>query len=1125
MKKIRLRLCMLFAILLTTSQIIAQIAVTGVVTDSDYGDPLPGVNVVVEGTTQGTVTDIDGKFNIKVPDGDSQLTFTYVGMESQTVTVGEQSIIDVVLGTGKYLEEVVVTALGIKREKKTLGYSTQQVDGGEVTKVKNANFVNSLSGKVAGLDVKTSGTLGASSNVIIRGSSSITGNNQALFVVDGIPISNNISNGTDQASGRGGYDYGNAASDINPEDIESVNVLKGAAATALYGSSAMNGVVLITTKRGKKNAGIGVSASIGYTTGSIDKTTMPRYQKQYGPGYSNVNGWYSGSYATDLGADKNIDGLDYLNDYFGDGESGFVSNNYEDASFGAPFDPSLQVYDWRSFYPELGTYGKKFPYVASDNDATNSFYKSAGTLNANVSFDGGNDDGSFRLSYTYFDQEGIIENSNINRNSISLSGAYDLTSKLNVSSNVNYVYTDAIGRYGTGYSNNNPNQSFRQWYNTGVDMNLQRDAYNTTGLNLTWNPYMHTNNPGVGQTPQDPHYFDNYFFNVWENFPTDNRSRIYGNIALGYDLTDWLNFRVVGSTDRYDELREERIAVGSVDVSSYRKNNNNFQKNQLDMFLETEQYFGANDAISMGAMIGTQLINQKREITEAVTNGGLVIPGLYALSNSVNPIEAPEEYFGQFAKYGYFGRLNFGFNRMLYLDLTGRQDITSTLPPENNSYFYPSAAVSFVFSELFDSNVFDFGKLRLSYAQVGNDANPLNIYDVYSVGTGFNGVTLTSVPTTKNNPNLEPERKNEYEAGLEMNFWRNRLGIDVSVYSNIVNNSILPVTVSGATGFRSTVLNIGEMQNQGIELALNVTPVQSKAFAWDVNVNWGKNVNEVVSLFEDQNNLELSSSQGGISLNATVGEPYGSIWGSNYVFDTNGNPIVIPSNREKGGVSYAVDGVPQPIGNIQPDWKGGINNTFRFADNAVALSFLIDIQKGGSFFSLDTWYGNATGIYENSAGNNREGNPIRDTPEEGGGIYVDGAVTAATDAEGALILDEDGLPTSSGEENTEAFYASDVYTSFGYARGVNAQHIYDASYVKLREAALTFSLPQSIVSKTKVFQALDLSLIGRNLWIIQKNSEYSDPEASLSAGNIGAGNQSGAYPSVREIGVTLKARF
>jgi len=1114
---------MLFAILLTTSQLIAQIAVTGTITDSDFGDPLPGVNVVVEGTTQGTVTDIDGKFNIKVPSEESQLTFTYVGMQSQTITVGEQRIMDVILGSGELLDEVVVTALGIEREKKTLGYSTQQVDGGEVTKVKNANFVNSLSGKVAGLDVKTTGTLGASSNVVIRGSSSITGNNQALFVVDGIPINNSISNTTDQQAGRGGYDFGNAASDINPEDIESVNVLKGAAATALYGSSAANGVVLITTKRGKKNTGIGVSASIGYNVGSIDKTTMPRYQKQYGPGYSNVNGWYSGDYATDLGADKNIDGIDYLADFF---ESpGFAAADYEDASFGAPYDPNLMAFNWKSVYSELGTFGQKFAYVASNNDATNSYYRNAGALNANVSFDGGTDDASFRVSYTYFDQNGILENSNINRNSISLSGAYDLTSKLNVSSNLNYIYTDAIGRYGTGYDNRNPNQSFRQWYNVGVDMNELRDAYMNTGLNLTWNPYMHTYNPSVGQTPQSPHYFDNYFFNLYENFPTDNRSRIFGNIALGYDLTDWLNFRAVASTDRFDELQEERIAVGSVDVPSYSKYERNQQKNQLDLFLETEQYFGADEAISMGAMIGGQFIKSKLESTRASTNGGLNIPGLYSLSNSANPLEAASEYVGEFAKYGYFGRLNFGFNRMLYLDLTGRYDITSTLPEGNNGYFYPSAAVSFVFSELFDSNVFDFGKLRLSYAEVGADTNPLRILDVYSLVTPFNSVALASVTSTKNNADLLPESKREFEAGLELNFWRNRLGLDVSVYQNTTFDQILPVTATAATGYRSFIKNVGEVQNRGVELALNVRPVQSKSFSWDVNFNWAKNVNEVISLFEDQDNLQLSSSQGGITLNATVGQPYGSIWGSNYVFHDDGSPIVIPSDRGKGGVRYARDTEPQPIGNIQPDWKGGINNTFSFLDNTVALSFLIDIQQGGSFFSLDTWYGSATGIYDFSAGNNKDGVPIRNTPEEGGGIFIDGAVVAATDAEGNLILGEDGLPTSNGEKNTEAFYASDVYTSLGYARGVNAQHIHDASFVKLREAALTFALPQSIVDKTKVFQSLDLSLIGRNLWIISKNSEYSDPEAGLSAGNLGSGNQSGAYPSVREIGVTLKGRF
>lgn len=1091
MKKISLIVAML---LFVSASMFAQRTITGTVTD-ETGEALISVNVVVKGTTVGTITDLDGKYKIEVPDGSNALTFSYTGYSTQDVELGASDVADVVLSEGILLNDVVVTALGIKREKKTLGYATQEVGGEEVSRVKDANFINSLSGKVAGVDIRRSNQMGGSSNVIIRGYKNLS-NNQALFVVDGIPLSNDNTNTTDQTTGRGGYDFGNAAMDINPEDIETINVLKGAAATALYGSRASNGVVLITTKKGTKKKGLGVTIGTGVTFGQIDKSTLPRYQQEYGPGYGNF-------YAQG--------GLEEFD--FGNGAQ-LATAAQEDASYGAKFDPNTMVYDWRSYYPQMTDwYGKQFPFVGSQNDAT-TFYETSATYNTNISIDGGTDKGTYRLSYTNFDQKGVLPNSKIDKNTLSFSAGYDVTDKLTVTSSINYIFTEGLGRYGTGYDSRNPNQSFRQWYNVGTDMADQKRAYDETGLNISWNPY------GPGDPPNStvPHYFDNYYFNRYENYSTDNRSRMFGNVALDYEITDWLNVTGRVTTDRYSELQEERIAVGAVDVSKYSRYNKSFYENNFDLFLNANKYLGADDKINLSGMIGTNIRMTGLNTVFAETNGGLVVPGLYALGNSVSGIEAPTERASTKQVNGFYARGTVGYANMLYLDLTARQDYSSTLPAGNNGYFYPAASLSFVFSELMNSSFVDFGKLRLNYAQVGNDTEPNNLVDPYLMGTPFN-VPIASVFSRKRNSELRPERTNNIEAGLEMYFWNNRIGLDASVYRSNTFDQIIPTTVSGASGNLSQVVNAGNIQNQGVELSLNVKAIKAADFSWDVGLNWSRNRNEVIELFGDQTNLQLASFQGGVSINATVGEPFGSIWGSNYVYDSydaDGNPAAgakpVVEDHNVDGVRYLRTTSPEVIGNINPDWKGGINNRLTYKD--VSLSFLIDMQKGGQFFSLDTWYGFATGIYDWSGGTNANGVETRALPADGGGVFIDGAVIqTGTDGSGNPIYGD----------NTTAFFASDYRNALGYARAPNAYHVWDATFVKLREVSLSYSLPKAVIGKTP-FQAVNLSLVGRNLWIIAKNTEYSDPEAGLSSGNI-QGNQSGAYPSVREYGINVSVKF
>lgn len=1086
MKKLSLALVLtLFGI----STMLAQRTIMGTVTGDD-GSALIGATVLVKGTSTGTVTDVDGKYSVRVSGEGNTLIFSYTGFTTEEVVVGASNVVDVVMKSGQVLEEIVVTALGIEREKKSLGYATQEVSGEEVTRAKDANFINSLSGKVAGVDIKRSSSLGGSSNVIIRGYTSLRNDNQALFVVDGVPINNDISNTRNQQSGRGGYDYGNTAMDINPEDVASISVLRGAAATALYGSRAANGVVLINTKKGKKGRkGFGLTFNTGVTAGNVDETTMVRYQKEYGPGYSNFRGWY-GTDGTDY-----PDGFNYID--IGDG-SMLIAAVEEDASFGPAFDPNLQVYNAYSLYPELpDSYRKKVPYVAGKSDA-NDFFQTAMTYNNSVSIDGGSEKGSFRLSYTNFDQSGILPNSKIKKNTVALSSTYDVSSKLKANASISFVNTQGNGRYGTGYDSRNVMQSFRQWYSTFTDVNSQKEVYESTGKNITWNPYGALN-PAIAT---QPHYFDNYYWTVFENFSNDQRNRMIGNVSLEYKINDWLSVMGRTAMDRFDETQEERTAVGSVDVSRYGRYNKDYREMNYDLLLNFNKYFGDGNMFNLNGNLGSNINRRFFNDIRAATNGGLVVPGVYSLRNSSSGIEAPEENAWERGTNGYFGRASIGYNNMLYLDVTGRYDISSTLPKNNNAYFYPSASLSFVFSELMRSDILSFGKLRLNYAEVGSDAPPLSILDNFGLGTPFQGVALASASNTKRNAELKPESTESWEIGTELNFLNNRVGLDMSYYKSTSFDQILPVRVSEATGQLFQFVNAGEIKNQGVEVSLNVSPIKMKDFDWTIRLNWARNRNEVVSLFGDQTNLQISTAQGGISFNATVGQPYGTIWGSNYSYHENGQPIVIDADQGSGK-RYKRSAAPEVIGDINPDWKGGIWNGFTY--KAVSLGVLIDIQKGGDYFSLDRWYGTATGIYEHTAGLNDKGNPVRSPVSEGGGLPIGG-------------VNEDGTP------NTEYGYAQDVYTSFGYARGVNAQHIYDASFVKLREVTLTYTLPASLFNNTIVSGA-DISLVGRNLWIISKDDEYGDPEAGLSAGTFQLGNQSGAHPAVKEYGLNLRFRF
>ena len=1093
----------LFALAVATFLSLSAYAqnVTGSVTDAATGEPLPSVSVKEKGTSNAAITNFDGNYSIKAGKG-AVLVFSSMGYASQEVSATGTTMNVALAISASKLDEVVVTALGISRDKKSVGYAIQEVGGAEVNKVKDANFMSSLSGKVAGVNIRQSGTMGGSANVVIRGYKSLTGNNQALFVVDGIPISNQITNSGDQQTGRGGYDYGNAAMDINPEDIDKVSVLKGAAATALYGARAANGVILITTKKGTKRNGLGVSVTSGYTVGSVNPDTYVRYQNRYGEGY----GQY---YGPDTIAGYPTNGYMVAYDVDGDGIDDPCTPTTEDASFGLAFDPNFMVYTWESLYPELSTYGQKSAHVAGANNPLYFFEQSA-NINNSVAIDGGNDNGSFRLSATQFSTKGIVPGSSLKRNNFSFTGSLKASDKLTVSSTAQFIQQAGRGRYGTGYDSRNPNQSFRQWFNVGVDMAKQKEAYELTGKNITWNPFGY----GYGDDATKPIYFDNPYFSVLENYQTDQRNRLIGNMMATYKINDWLDFMGRASIDTYSELQEERTAFGSVEIPGYIRRNRNVTETNIDMILSANKVFGSNDEFSFNGRLGSNIRRNSVEAISASTNGGLVVPGVYALSNSVNTPNAPGETAYQIGVNGLFAAASLGYKNFLYVDLTGRQDVSSTLPAANNTFFYPSATMSLVFSELIDVDAISFGKVRLNYAEVGSDAPAQALADAYNMGTAFGSTSLASAPSTSNNAGLLPESTVSTEAGLEMMFFNNRLGFDVSVYDQTSLNQIMPAKVSSTSGTIYKYVNAGEINNKGIELSLSATPIQAGDFEWNTNLNWTKNTNMVVSLFEGAENLQLASVQGGVTIEARPGQAYGVIYGTTHVRDAEGRPVVYDMPAQYGGVRYLV-GDKDVIGNINPDWYAGWNNSFRFKN--WTASVLLDMQMGGNFFSLDTYYGYATGVYDFSAGDNDLGNPVRDLAIDGGGYKINN------------VAYWDGS-TVDGDGNPSGFVVGDYYAdmhyygnALGYARNAREYHVWDASFIKLREVALNYSVPSSYLGSTGI-KGLDVALTGRNLAILWKNNPYSDPEAGLSAGNV-QGYQSGAYPAVREVGVNVKLKF
>lgn len=966
----------------------------------------------------------------------------------------------------KDLEAVVVTALGIKREKKSLGYASQEVKAEALTEgtTKTGNVTSLLSGKVAGLQVNTNSNFGGTSNIVIRGYKSLSGGTP-LVVIDGSPISNNNGNNS------GMFDYGNGLSDINQEDVESINVLKGAAASALYGERGLNGVIVITTKKGKgkKDNSWGITLSSDVNVGLIDKSTFPTYQTRYGAGY----GPYYGS----------SDGLMNV------AQDGTLEVPFgEDASYGKEFDKNLKVYQWNTYSPYSSNYGKATPWVAGENGPIK-FFDKPYTYTNTVSMEKGDQDANFLLTYTNQLSNGLMPNSDLRKNTLSAKFGYKLTDKLTASVYSTLTLQDVKGRNETGYSDNILS-GFRQWWQTNVDILEQRDVYFKSGLqNDTWN-----RNSSSDGTPL---YWNNPYFQRYQNYQSDDRTRNFSYASLDYKLSRNVGFTFKLSHDFFNQTNEERLAVGSLAQSFGRSGNNAPSGYGKETVYRAETNFDFignykyefNSDLNVSGVFGANVRRNAGSNQYGSTEEGLAIPGIYALTNSAGLVLPDVESQFTTATASVYGQASFAYKGTYYVDATYRVDKSSTLPKGSNVYGYPSITGAVILSNLIKTNWLSFAKVRANYAEVGSSTGPYQLENTYTTRGLFNNVGLVSLPTVLKYADLKPEIAKETEFGVEAKFLNNRIGFDFAIYHTKTLNQIINLPISSASGYSFKVFNAGRIDNKGMELQLTGTPIKTSDFGWDVTVNWSKNQNEVVEILPGANVLQLATYQGGVSLNAEVGSAYGVLYGTDYIY-TNGQKTISSSN----GRYLRTAESNKNIGNITPDWIGGVRNQFRYKD--FSFGFLVDMQKGGDVFSTDMYYGLATGLY---------------------------AETAEGTYRSAGLVHPGVNPN--GQVNTTATIQPEYYGNVdGYRRMPNARFVYDASYIKLREANISYTLPKSMLKDTFINDAR-ISLVGRNLWIIHKNLPYADPEARQGGGIRYKGNSIGTLPTTRDIGINVTLKF
>lgn len=1071
----------LLALAIGVIQGAAQVTtVRGIVTTEEDGEPVIGASVIVKGTSLGTVTDVNGRFELSgFPPSATRLLISYISLMAKEVAIAPQ--VSVTLKSDTHLlDEVVVTALGISREKKALGYTAQEVKQNALVQGKDNNLLNSLSGKIAGVRItNTQGDVG-SSRIVIRGETSIAGENQPLFIVDGIPVDNSQLNA--RSSGR---DFKNAIADLNPEDIKTLTVLKGPNAAALYGARAAHGAIVITTKGGdKRQKGIGITLHSSTQVSFV--ATLPEFQNLFGQG---AGGRFS--YVDGKGAGVN-DGVD--------------------ESWGPRLDIGLLI---PQFDSPLDADGNRVatPWVSHPNNVRDYFRMGIST-NSGISVARGDDKYQFRVGYNYEKQVSIVPDAGTNKTNISLNTDYHLAKWIVVGATANYiVYTapslpGSATPSGSNVRSNSPMLQFL-WFGRQVDTNSLKADYTRN-----WNSS----------------YYDNPFWSASYNTQSQERHRLIGDLHAEFRLTDGLNVRFRTSTDWYNDRRKSKVKWGSAGAGSpygsYAEDAYTVKENNTEVLATYIKQLNKNWGID--ALLGFNVRNKQYENNYQAAPR-LAVADLYTLTNSRDPLTSSNDFY-RLRQYGLYGSIQLDYRRWAFLNITGRNDWSSTLPVDNNSYFYPSVTASVLLSEAFGwrSKAVNYLKIRGGWSQVGADANPYQLATVFTSETAFNGNPLQSSSTIGMNPNLKPEKTSSIEAGFEAAFWDNRLYLDFTYYKTDSRNQILKLATTAASGYTSQVRNAGHIRNRGYEIQLGAVPIQtSKGFRWNLDLNYGANSSKVVKLDDEGLITSYQLYSSGIQILASVSEAYGTLFGTSYVRDANGNVVVDANGLPK------ISTTNKTLGKFTPDWTGGISNTFSY--RSLSLSFLIDASVGGSIFSNTNKTGKYTGVLANTlSGRDAEhgglwyytdamGNNVRLSESPSYSVSSDGLYYAQVNGQSTRVY-QDGIMvegvTESGSKNEEVVSAEKYYHRI---YSIAEANVYDASYVKLREVALSYRLPRLWTQKLHLQEA-SVTLTGRNLWTIYKSVPNIDPESALTTGNA-QGVEAYSLPTTRSFGVNLSVKF
>ena len=1059
---------------------ILLVDIQGTVMDAATGKPLQGVNIREKGGTAGASTDEDGKFAINVPEG-AVLIISHLGYESKEIVAGTSTNLTITLvASYSALSEVVVTALGIKREKKALTYAATELKGSDFSNARETNLASALSSKVAGVQVTTTaGGMSGSSNIIIRGNSSLSGNSQPLYVIDGVPIDNSNRRGLGSQTFATGVDGGDGISNINPDDIESVTVLKGPNGAALYGQLGANGVILITTKSGGKNRKPTIQYNGSFSVGNA--LIKPDYQNVYGQGYDQQFTFYRKADGSIVTYDPSLSG--------GIPKLSGGRNPTSRGSWGPKMEGQMIEDMWGdtvSYAPILDPYKEFFqPELQFTNT---------------VSVDGGGEKSTYYVSLTNMNNKGFMPTNKLNRTSATVKLSSDIAKGLNLDVKVNYIRQDVNNRPHLGDDGQNPVYRFlyipRSLSMDGLKQYEYTPADIAKSLGLGGNSFF----VGGEKIFESNSVTSNPFWTINNTHNEDQRDRFIGYIKLSYELAKNISISARYGSDFYYESQYGWNAVGTrVSQTGNVFENKEYNKTEnADVLLTASRQFGD---FSLFANAGA---NHQSNRYRLIGNSGsqLSIPGLYAIGKTI--LNAPTLNVSESDINSVYGSASIGYRNFAFLDVTARNDWSSTLPPKNNSYFYPSVGGSIVLTDILDisGTILDYAKIRGSWAQAGRSGTPYQTIGYYSLNSlTFLGQPLASYTNIITDPNLKNELKTSYEIGTELRFLKNRLLIDFTYYHSVTSNQILPITISESTGYSTKLTNAGRIQNNGIEMLISGTPVNTpKGFRWDAAVNVAVNRNKVLELIEGVSEVLLGSDRN-IRITAKPGQPYGMVNAADYAYlrDEKGNRMI-----DEQGLPIVQNIQTLELGNANPRWTGGVSNTFSF--KGFSFGSLIDIRQGGIIFSQGR-------VQEAAYGTSK-----RTLEGREGGLIASG-VKAHLD---------NGKWVSSGEANDIATNAQDYWNRVASDKGfaVAEDFIYDASYIAIRELRLSYQLPKTWFGMQKIISGASLAVYGRNLGYFERHTDGFSPENAATNVNSGTlGMEQHSLPMMRNIGVDLSIKF